>query len=122
MIRTLILMLACLGIAAAAGFAAEPATARVAGKWKASAKSNTGRQYEIQLELIEEGGKVTGTLTANEGSVPIEEGKLEGNRLTFKLAVDEGSYSITLTVDGDRMKGHYTGPGGETGDISATRA
>ena len=100
---------------------AAAASPNVAGKWKGTAKSNNGRQYDIELELAIQGGKITGTLSAAEGSVQVQGAKLEGNQLSFKLATDEGEYSAKLTVSGNEMKGTYTAPGGETGNMTVSR-
>jgi metallo-beta-lactamase family protein len=52
---------------------------------------------------------------------PIEEAKLDGDQLTFKISNGEGVYSLKLTVAGNAMKGSYTGPNNETGKVSANR-
>ena len=98
------------------------AAAEVTGKWKVDAQSSTGTQYKLDLLLKEEGGKLRGTLTTDQGEVvELQETKLEGDDLTFKLYVDPGAYSIKLKVSGNSMKGGYTGPSGETGTVAATR-
>lgn len=98
------------------------AAAEVTGKWKVDAQSSTGTQYKLDLVLKEEGGKLGGTLTTDQGEVmQLQETKLEGDDLSFKLYVDPGTYSIKLKVSGNSMKGDYTGPSGETGTVAATR-
>jgi hypothetical protein len=127
------ILLACLAVASAApGRPAAPAmearssasgasAASVAGKWKGTAKTSEGRLYDLQLDLSSEGDKVSGTLIANEGTVPIEDGRVEGDQFTFKLSTDDGVYTMKLTVAADHMKGRYTGPGGESGEIAVSR-
>src|SRR5689334_12611862 len=93
-------------------------SSRIAGAWKGRAKGNTGQDRDFRLELLDAGGKITGTVTIHEGDLPVENAKLEGDRLTFQLTVDDGTYHIELTVGDNTMKGSYSGPGGETGEIS----
>jgi hypothetical protein len=97
------------------------ASGGIAGKWKMSANSSGGRQYDVQLDLAQEGGKITGTASVPDGSAPIEEAKLDGDQLTFKISNGEGVYSLKLTVAGNAMKGSYTGPNNETGKVNANR-
>lgn len=93
----------------------------VAGRWKGQAKSSGGREYNIQLEIAEENGKLTGTLGTDEGSVALQEASLEGSEFSFKLATDEGTYTVKLAVSENAMKGTYSGPGGETGNVTVNR-
>lgn len=106
---------------AAATRAAATAPAGVTGKWKMAAKSNAGRQYDVVLNIASDQGKLSGTLTAPEGTLPLTDPKLDGDQFSFKLIVDEGSYNIKATLAGDSMKGTYTGPNSETGTLNITR-
>jgi hypothetical protein len=96
-------------------------SASVAGKWKGAANSSGGRRYDLELELTVEGGKASGTLSTGEGSVAVEDGRVEGDKLSFKLSTDQGVYTVNLTVAGSQMKGRYSGPAGETGDVNVSR-
>ena len=127
------ILVACLALAGAApgrpaapamevrGSASAASSASVAGKWKGTAKTSEGSQYDLQLDLSGEGDKVTGSLIANEGTVPIEDGRVEGDQFTFKLSTDDGVYTMKLTVAADHMKGRYTGPSGQSGEIAVSR-
>ncbi len=113
MLRTAFLLFgACASLAAASG---------VAGKWNVTAQGSNGQEYKMELVLQDEGGKLTGTMSGVMGSVAIEDVKLAGNELTYKLPVGESTYAIKVTVSGDTMKGNYTGPDGQTGAVTATR-
>ena len=59
--------------------AAAAKAASVAGHWNCEVKSSSGRQYKLQLDLAEEGGKLSGTITRADGSAPIDDVKLDGN-------------------------------------------
>ncbi|HWQ53168.1 MAG TPA: hypothetical protein VN442_05750 [Bryobacteraceae bacterium] len=97
------------------------AASGIAGKWKAYAKAESGREYNVELNLATDNDKVTGSLIAPEGDVSITDGKLDGDQFSFRLLLDEGAYAVKLTVAGDTMSGAYTGPGGEKGKVTARR-
>ena len=101
--------------------AAAAAGASVAGQWKGTAKSSGGRLYHIVLDVASQDGKITGTLSADEGSLPIQDARLEADRFSFKLTTDDGEYTIKLTVSANQMKGTYAGPGGESGSVELSR-
>jgi hypothetical protein len=79
----------------------------VEGKWKATFNTQMGTQnytYEFHLD----GSKVTGTATNDRGPIPIAEGKLDGDTITFvePLSFDGNNIRIEYTgnVDGDKIK------------------
>lgn len=97
------------------------AASGIAGRWKAYGKTESGREHNVELNLAVDGTRVTGTLIAPDGEVAITDGKLEGDQFSFRLLVDEGTYTVKVTVAGDTMSGTYTGPGGEEGKVTARR-
>lgn len=105
----------------AASRAAVAQGASVAGYWNCDAKSSSGRQYKLQLDLAEEDGKLSGTVTRADGSVPLDDVKLQGNQLSFKIAADGAVYTVKLTLEGQTFKGSYTSPGGESGSVTGAR-
>lgn len=98
-----------------------PAGAKVAGHWSCEAKTASGQIHKILLDIAEEGGKLSGTATRADGSAPLEELKLEGDRLSFKIAADGTVYTVSLTVDGRTLKGSYSTATGATGSVTGTR-
>jgi hypothetical protein len=100
--------------------ATRAAAADIAGRWKGAAKSDAGREYSLELDLAVDAGRVRGTLTVPQGSVPIEEARLDGGEFTFKVHADEGTYTVKLAVTGNEMTGSYAGPG-EKGKVTARR-
>ena len=93
----------------------------VAGHWNCDVKSGSGRLYKLQLDLAEEGGKLSGAITRSDGSAPVDDAKLEGNELSFKVAADGTVYTVKLTVEGETLKGSYTSPAGEGGSVTGGR-
>jgi len=100
-----------------------PLAADVAGTWDLTATTASGEVLELVLILSETDGNLSGTLGTYEGSVPIENVKLEDNKLTFQVTTPEGvTYKSALDVSGDQMKGGYSGDDGSSGTLSATRS
>jgi hypothetical protein len=106
-------------VVASRAAAAKPAS--IAGHWNCEATTSSGRPYKLQLDLAEEGGKLSGTITRADGSAPIDDAKLEGNNLSFKVAADGTVYTIKLTVEGQTLKGSYATPTGEGGNMTGGR-
>ncbi len=101
--------------------AAAAKTVSVAGHWNCEATSSSGREYKLQLDLAEEGGKLSGTITRADGSAAVDDAKLEGNNLSFKVAADGTVYTVKLTVEGQTLKGSYASPTGEGGSVTGGR-
>jgi hypothetical protein len=97
------------------------AAADVVGKWDVIAKTASGREYKLELNLARSEGKLSGTISSDRGTASIEDAQLNGDELTYKVAVNEGTYQLKLTVAGDSMKGTFTSPDGSTGSLAATR-
>ncbi|MFB3826826.1 MAG: hypothetical protein ACE15B_08655 [Bryobacteraceae bacterium] len=108
-------------VAAVRAASAAAAPAGVTGKWRMIAKASTGKQYDVTLDIAASEGKLSGTLTAPEGAVPLTEPKLEGDQFSFRVVTDDGTYAIKATLAGGSMKGSYTGPNSETGTLEITR-
>jgi hypothetical protein len=96
--------------------------ADVTGKWNVTATTNSGREYKFSLELKSDGGKLAGAMTSPDGTYPVQDVQLAGDQLTYKVAVNDGSYNLKFTVAGDSMKGTWTAADGNTGNIVAARA
>jgi len=92
------------------------------GKWKVAAARPDGSELKVELEIKDEGGKLTGSLTMPDGvALPLSEVKLEGNNFTAKLPTDQGNYVVKLTLEGLEGKGTYQSPDGSTGALKASR-
>jgi hypothetical protein len=98
-----------------------PASVSAAGKWNMLAKSQGGREYNIELDLKEDAGKLGGTFTAEGMTLAVEDAKLEGSQLSFKIQTDRGPYTLKLAVEGNSMNGSYAGPEGQSGSLTAKR-
>ena len=102
--------------------------ADVNGKWLAKVAGTQGQQdSEITLTFKADGAALTGTLNNSmmPGDVPIEEGKIEGDKISFSLKRTFGQNEMKVvwkgTVAGDEIKftrgieGGFGGMGGGPG-------
>ena len=79
----------------------------VEGKWNITIKTPMGDRSGV-LELKVEGKLLTGSLSDAEHHVPISDGRIEGNRLSWKAKIAKPmrlSFKFTATVDQDRISG-----------------
>jgi hypothetical protein len=79
----------------------------VDGKWEIVINSPLGAQKAV-LDLVTDGASLTGTQTAQQGSGPLENGKVEGSALSWSAKISS-PMPMTLdfagTVDGDTLSG-----------------
>jgi hypothetical protein len=98
--------------------------ADVTGKWTAQVPGRQGTT-ETTFNFKVEGNKVTGTVVSQQGDMPISDGKIEGDTLTFTVVREFNGNQMKLnykgTVAGDEIKftremqmpaGGFGGPGG----------
>ncbi len=99
----------------ASAFAAD-----IAGKWKANAPGPDGQTMEIVFTLKAEGSTVTGTSSTPMGELPISNGTITGDAISFD--VDAGGMKISHKgkVTGDTMTLKVTFGGGEMPPIDLT--
>jgi hypothetical protein len=100
-----------LGLAAVVllGLAVSSRAADATGTWKWTNERN-GQTFETTLKLKQEGSKLTGTISGrNNTETPIEEGKVEGENISFKVTREFNNNRIVLEykgkVEGDTIKG-----------------
>src|SRR6201991_699205 len=79
----------------------------VDGKWEIVINSPLGAQ-KAQIELATNGGALTGTQQAAQGSGPLENGKVDGNNVSWSAKISS-PMPMTLessgTVDGNKISG-----------------
>ena len=79
----------------------------VDGKWEIVINSPMGAQ-KATLDLKADGGTLSGTQSAAQGSGPLENGKVDGNTLTWSAKITSPmpmTLEFTGSVDGDALKG-----------------
>ncbi len=97
-----------------------------AGTWELDVVTPFGSQ-QLQLELATDGATVTGTASLGSTSVPIRDGRLAGELLTFEVDVTdpmELTLAVKLTLDGDSLTGKAKAKGKllPSAKVTGTRA
>ncbi len=79
----------------------------VDGKWEIVINSPMGAQ-KATLDITTNGNSLTGTQTAQQGSGPLENGKVDGNNLSWSAKITNPlplTLDFTGTVEGDKLSG-----------------
>ena len=79
----------------------------VDGDWNATIKTPMG-DMKIMLSLKTEGNKLTGTRTAQDQTLEISDGKVDGNSISWITEVTTPTkmkFEFSATVDGDTISG-----------------
>ena len=101
-IATVISMLAIAGMARA------DEKPNPTGTWKYTAEVN-GQSIEVTIKLKLEGDKLTGTVTAMDSEVKIEDGKYKDGEASFKIEREMSGNKFSIkykgTIKGDTFKG-----------------
>jgi hypothetical protein len=85
----------------------------ITGTWKGSIET-PGGTFENTFVLKAEGSALTGTLQGGPGGeLKIEEGKVDGNNVSFAVNMEFGKLSYAGAVNGDDLKLKVTFGGGE---------
>ena len=64
--------------------------ADLTGKWSGDIKTPDGQEITLTYNLKVDGDKITGTGESQGSTVNIDEGKLTGNNITFKITNTDG--------------------------------
>jgi hypothetical protein len=85
------------------------APADVSGRWSGTFEATTDEGTRTQPLLLifkQDGEKLTGSGGPNDGEQhPFENGKVDGDKVTFQVLLERGSISFDLTLAGDELKG-----------------
>lgn len=71
----------------------------VDGTWEAKIETPRGTS-EVTFELKQEGEKLTGTVTGRMGKTDIQDGKVDGDTITFTQAMEGRGRSFTFHYNG----------------------
>jgi hypothetical protein len=97
--------------------------ASLVGRWNVTSKTQNGSQSKITLEFRQDGSTITGKAITDNGDVaPIDSVTVDGDQFKFKIAVEEGAYTVSGTVKGDEVSGTFKDPRGTSGTFTAKRS
>ncbi|HTQ52971.1 MAG TPA: hypothetical protein VMI94_00835 [Bryobacteraceae bacterium] len=80
------------------------------GTWDVVTTDDAGQTSNWTLVIKADGDNLSGTLTGDPGEFNLSDAKLDGNSLTFKVVVNEATYTSEITLDGNKFEGKYKGP------------
>jgi hypothetical protein len=96
---------------------------QLSGKWEITAVDPDGTQRRATLDLKQDAARVAGTITIETGeSLPISEGRLDGDTVSFKISIGGGEIAVSGSIAGDTVSGVYTLPTGEKGKFTGRRS
>jgi hypothetical protein len=81
-------------------FAAVALAADVTGKWSAEMPGRGGNSRQMVITLKAEGNALTGTVSGPRGDTDIQDGKIDGENISF---------SVVREFNGNSFKLNYTG-------------
>jgi hypothetical protein len=90
------------------------------GRWEGSMSSPNG-DVQIVFNFKVDGTKLTGTVESPNGDIPIEDGKVDGNKLSFKTHFGDSVINHEGTLTGDTIDLKVQGPWGDS-EITLKRA
>jgi hypothetical protein len=76
--------------------------ADISGKWKTTAPGGDGGDIIFTFKV--DGDKLTGSVAGPMGDMPISDGKLEGNNITFSVAMGDNKIVHKGTVSANEIK------------------
>jgi hypothetical protein len=108
MIRRAVMVGAGLALSAAMCFAAD-----FNGRWEGSISTPNG-DITIAFNFKVDGTKLTGTVESPNGEIPIEDGKVDGSKISFKTHFNDAEVNHEGTLSGDTIDLKVEGPWGES--------
>lgn len=97
----------------------------VSGVWEITAETPRGTMTRT-ITLVQDGSSLSGTADSRLGSIPIKNGSVEGDKISFTLELSRGDRTFEMkytgTVDGDTAKGTLRTPRGDEVEWTGTRA
>ena len=97
----------------------------VSGVWEITAETPRGTMTRT-VTFAQDGSSLTGTADSQMGSMPLKNGSVKGNKISFTLEFSRGDRTFKMkytgTVDGDTAKGTFQTPRGDEIEWTGKRA
>jgi hypothetical protein len=94
-------MILCAALALFTGIAF---AADVTGDWTAHVNGPDGNSMTLSYHFKQDGGKLTGTVEGPGGSLPVQDGVVDGEKLSFSVTFNAGNGDMKILNEGT-MKG-----------------
>ncbi len=93
--------------------------ADVTGKWTAEMQGRNGNTMTVNMNLKQDGDKLSGTISGRAGDTDIADGHVDGDNISFKVVREINGNQMTSNykgkVDGDTIHFSMTMEGGNMG-------
>ncbi len=100
--KTLLCICAAMGMALAVVTAH---AADVTGTWTAEVTTPNGDNVQLTFNFKQDGEKLTGTVEGPQGdAIEIANGKVDGDKLSFDVSINDITISHEGTINGDEIK------------------
>jgi hypothetical protein len=97
------------------------ATSGITGSWDTISVTQNG-ELALTLDLRQEGENISGTLSSEMGTVPIQGASLKDNKFQFAVELGGTVYRVEGTLRENKIEGKwYPAAGGDGGEWRATR-
>ena len=91
--------------------------ADVSGKWTAQVPGRGGQMNESTFTFKVDGDKLTGTVSGRQGEIPISDGKVSGDDISFTTTVSRGGNEFKINykgkISGDEIRFTRVREGGQ---------
>ena len=94
--------------------------ADIVGTWKGTLETPMG-PMENTIVLEAKGASLTGSVKTDFFEAKVENGKLDGDKVSFEINIEFGKLVYEGTLDGDDLKLNVTGPDGSKIPLNAKR-
>ncbi len=94
-------------------FATFSFAADINGRWEGTIAGPEG-DFQIGFNFKVDGATLTGTVEGPDGDIPIDDGKVDGDHISFKTHFDDNEINHDGTVSGDTIQLKVEGPWGES--------
>ncbi|MGE5646930.1 MAG: hypothetical protein ACM336_14175 [Acidobacteriota bacterium] len=96
------------------------AASDVAGTWDLVSAVDGGDEMSWKLVIKEDNGKLTGILSGEPGDFTLEDIKVDGDTLTFKVSIDYQTYTTESKIAGSKLNGTFKSSG-SNGTLKGTK-
>ena len=82
--------------------------ADASGTWTGQMPTRDGDTRDVTFKIKQDGAGLTGTMSAFDNDIPIQEGKADGDKVSFNVTLDFNGNSFKImfngTVKGDQIE------------------
>jgi hypothetical protein len=123
--RPLIVVASCLAILCLAAFSmaadqnAKPG--KLTGSWEGTATNAQQEEFDITLQLVQNGEVITGSISSPDGSADISSGSFRNNKLEVRIETSDAAYTVTGNLRDDVLSGQWSSDTGEKGTWHAKK-